>query len=1832
MERYVCIHGHFYQPPRENAWLETVELQDSAYPFHDWNERITAECYSPNAVARILDGSGKIMRLANNYSKISFNFGPTLLSWFETKAPDVYRAILDADVESQKRFSGHGSAVAQAYNHMILPLANRRDKITQITWGIRDFETRFKRKPEGLWLAETAVDLESLDIMAGAGIRFTILSPYQAGRIRKIGQKDWHDATGGHIDPSRPYLQRLPSGRSIAIFFYDGPLSRAVAFEKLLTRGEDFANRLMQGFSDGRDWPQLVHIATDGESYGHHHPHGDMGLAYALQHLEVSNGVKLTNYGEYLERHPPTHEVEIVENTAWSCSHGIERWRSNCGCNSGRQGWNQEWRGPLRKALDWLRDSLTPHFERKAAPLLKDPWDARDEYVRVILDRSNEGLDRFFHANSKRNLNAENRATVLKLLEMQRHAMLMYTSCGWFFDEISGIETVQIIQYAGRAIQLGEELFGENFEKGFLERIELAKSNVPENKNGRVIYEKFIKPAMINWDTIAAHYAVSSLFENYEPQTRVFCYNVEREDFHSFEAGRAKLIVGRARMVSNITRESASVTFGAVHIGDHHVSCGVRDYKGSESYDTLVQEMKETFQRADFSEIIRLLDRGFGDSTYSLKSLFKDEQRKVTKQVLQGSQVEAEHAYSRLYEQNLPTMRYLHSIGVPLPRTYQMAADFVINKDLRWALEEDEPNPKQIRSLTNEAAVWNVPLDSAGLGYRFSRTIGRMAERFRENPGDLPRLRMLGATVELAKSLPFEVNLWRCQNFFIDVMNSACPAFRVRAEDGEEDALLWFQEFVALGDKLGIDVSALKKKNQAAPDGPRTVKGAVRDLLAVRLVPTATYRLQFHKGFTFRDAESIVAYLHDLGITDAYASPILQATPGSMHGYDICDHSHINPELGGEEAFNGFSAELRKRGMGLILDVVPNHMGIGHSSNKWWMDVLENGPSSIHAVNFDIDWHPVNPNLDGKVLLPLLEDQYGSVLESGKIKLKYDDGAFMLGYHDFSLPVAPRSYPLILELVLEELVKTLGPDHDAVLELQSILTALSYLPPRKQLPARKMIERNREKEIIKRRLTALILAHSEARTAMETVVFRYNGSTRDPSSFDLLDKLVESQAYRLVYWRVATEEINYRRFFDINDLAAIRVELPEVFHSTHELVLKLLAEGKATGLRIDHPDGLWNPGSYFRRLQESYLLNRVQRLLGPDRKRDGLEQEVANLLSAHLANVKSPQSILPLYVVAEKILGENEPLPPDWAVSGTTGYDFLNAVNWLFVNEANASSFDDIYSKFIGAKFDFTEMVISSQKMILLISMASELNALGHQLDRISERNRRYRDYTLNSLTFAIREIIACLLIYRTYITDASPVALRDRLFIEGAVELAKKKNPRTPEAIFDFICDTLLLRNLQVFHEADRPGIIDWVMKFQQLTGPVLAKAMEDTTFYIYNRLASLNDVGGNPGLFGLSVHEFHRQNTERNARWPHAMLTTSTHDTKRSEDVRARLNVLSEIPDAWRAALERWRPMNTAKKTIVENVPAPSANDEYLLYQTLIGAWPIEPMDAAARALFRERIVRYMQKATKEAKVHTSWINPHEEYDEAVRLFVERLLPDASDDPFLVDFTAFQRRIAWLGFLNSLSQVLLKLTSPGVPDTYQGTELWDLSLVDPDNRRPVDFQLRRRLLAEMKAQIDKAGDNRAAFLGDLLKNMPDGRVKLFLTHCALNFRREHQELFLDGSYQAIEVRGEKRDHVCAFMRVLAGKIALVVVPRLCAPLTGETETVPLGPSVWKDTRLVLPIPVGGERYRNIFTGELLAADERTPESGLLLANIFRNFPVALLTTCDRIKPPAMG
>jgi alpha-amylase/alpha-mannosidase (GH57 family) len=806
-ERYVCIHGHFYQPPRENPWLEAIEVQDSAYPYHDWNERISAECYAPNAVSRILNGDARIERIVNNYSKISFNFGPTLLAWLEQKAPETYRAILAADRESQENFGGHGSALAQAYNHVILPLASRRDKYTQVLWGIRDFESRFGRQPEGMWLSETAVDLETLEILAEQGIKFTILAPHQARRIRSIRGRAWRDVSGGRIDPSMPYRLRLGTGRAINVFFYDGPISRAVAFEGLLRRGEDLAGRMIGAFSDSRAWPQLVHIATDGETYGHHQSYGDMALAYAIHHIERNGLARLTNYGQHLERFPPICEVQILENTSWSCPHGLERWRRDCGCHSGRHSnWKQQWRAPLRTALDWLRDRAAGLYGREGARLFQDPWIARNNYIDVILNRSPATIDEFLRRHAKRDLIRDEEVRALKLLELQRHAMLMYTSCGWFFDELSDIETVQILQYAGRVVQLSRDLLQSDLEPEFLERLEPARSNVPQYRDGRLVYEKFVRPAMIDLQKVGAHYAVSALFENYGPETRTYCYRVRRDDFRLLSAGKTRLALGRARITSEITRESTSLTFGVVHLGQHNITGGVGQFQGDESFRELSREMVEGFERGDFSELLRVVDKNFGSGCYTLKLLFRDEQRKILNLVLESTLAEAEASCRQVYDNHVSLMRFVAGLGMPLPRGLRMTAESALNADFCRALKADTLEVQRINALLGETRRVGVLVDEATLEFTLRRKIERLATEFRAQPNELSVLKALETAVDLARSLPFEVNLWAAQNAFYQTLQSSYPEFCARVNRGEEDAREWVNRFRSLGDRLSVRV------------------------------------------------------------------------------------------------------------------------------------------------------------------------------------------------------------------------------------------------------------------------------------------------------------------------------------------------------------------------------------------------------------------------------------------------------------------------------------------------------------------------------------------------------------------------------------------------------------------------------------------------------------------------------------------------------------------------------------------------------------------------------------------------------------------------------------------------------------------------------------------------------------------------------------------------------------------------------------------------------------------------------------------------------------------
>ncbi|MBE0503673.1 MAG: malto-oligosyltrehalose synthase [Desulfuromonadales bacterium] len=982
-------------------------------------------------------------------------------------------------------------------------------------------------------------------------------------------------------------------------------------------------------------------------------------------------------------------------------------------------------------------------------------------------------------------------------------------------------------------------------------------------------------------------------------------------------------------------------------------------------------------------------------------------------------------------------------------------------------------------------------------------------------------------------------------------------------------------------------------------------------------IPLSTYRLQFNSDFSFSAAREILPYLQLLGISDIYASPYFKASPGSRHGYDILDQNSLNPEVGSEEEYEALVAELQRCSMGQILDIVPNHMCIEGQGNHFWLDVLENGPSSIYAHFFDIDWHPVKQELENKILIPILGDQYGAILENGELQLAFEEGSFFVYYYDNKLPIIPKAYSHILTLGIETLEQELLAESPQFQELMSIITALKHLPPTTEQDPERIIERYREKEIVKRRLWNLYQESLAISDFIDRNVVTCNGQPGEPHSFDLLDKLLREQVYRISHWRVATEEINYRRFFDINSLGAIRVEDPTVFAETHRLLFRLIATGKINGLRIDHADGLRNPEVYSQRLQASCFihLNRANAV------ETGDADEEATLRGRYEQMVAADPGYKPFYILGEKILLKSEKLPEGWAVFGTTGYDFANQVNGLFVDSGAAKSFEKIYSRFVQQRIDFQEVAYERKKLVMQVAMSSEINTLGHYLNRISEQNRHTRDFTLNSLIKSIIEVIACFPVYRTYI-NSFEVAERDRLYIEATIGRAKRQNPAISASVFDFIRDVLLLRFPDTVSDESRQVWLDFVKRFQQITGPVMAKGVEDTAFYVYNRLLSLNEVGGAPERFGISLEAFHGQNIERSKSRPLAMLASSTHDTKRSEDVRARINVLTEIPEQWREGLSRWSRQNRKHKVLIEGKLAPSRNEEYFLYQTLIGTWPFSPPATEEFATFRGRIKDYMLKALREAKTDTSWISPNAPYEAAVLAFIEAILKCSRHNHFLADFTAFQRLTAAAGIFNSLAQTLLKITSPGIPDFYQGNELWDFSLVDPDNRRLVDYSLRRRWLDDLLRR--EATDGPLATAQDVVASRQDGRIKLHLSCKALNFRRDHRALFESGRYLPLTVDGARHEHVCAFERALNGSSFLVVVPRLCSHLIENAEGLPLGPEVWAETRVLLPAETSPGRYRHIFSGEILEPTQEDGRGTLALAEIFATYPVALLERID--------
>lgn len=998
-----------------------------------------------------------------------------------------------------------------------------------------------------------------------------------------------------------------------------------------------------------------------------------------------------------------------------------------------------------------------------------------------------------------------------------------------------------------------------------------------------------------------------------------------------------------------------------------------------------------------------------------------------------------------------------------------------------------------------------------------------------------------------------------------------------------------------------------------SPDLSRAVSETIAGFLD-RPVPCATYRLQLNHTFTFRRAEAVAPYLAALGVSHVYVSPILTAVPGSMHGYDVVDYVALNLEIGTRSDFDSFVTTLHELGLKLIVDFVPNHMGIENGQNAWWQDVLEHGVQSPFADYFDIDWSPVKRELHGKVLLPFLGDQYGAVLERGELALVFENGTFRIDYGERPFPISPTTYPLILRKVEERLEGDLDPEAIDFLELRSVRAALDHLDAVLDSapvePDRKT--RRQEQTLAKHRLAALCERSPLVRRAVADVVVAMNGTSGDPTTFDALDEVLDHQNYRLSSWRVAAEEINYRRFFAINTLAAIRQEVPQVFDDTHCFLATLIADRQIDGLRIDHPDGLWDPAGYFRSLQRLVVGNAVRRRLDRDRPAPvaddawiGMRAEVHVAIDTALDEGTAAGNRWPLYVLAEKILEHGESLRDDWAVSGTVGYEFARAATSVFVNGDNRQLFDRLYVQYTGDRAGFHDLVYDMKQRMMHEAFASEINVLTNELNRISERDRHFRDFTLNNLRDALREILACFSVYRTYTTTAALGADdRDRRYIESAVSQAKRRNPTMDMSVFDFIADVMLSSAADDLVGLTRASRSQFGMKLQQLTGPVMAKGLEDTAFYRFNRLVSLNEVGGDPSRFGITVEEFHRQNWVRRRSWPAAMINSSTHDTKRAEDVRARIVVLSEIPAEWRAALTRWSRANRKLKRRVEGVLAPRRSDEYVIYQTLIGTWPLVELDADGWEGYVTRLQEYVVKVGREANQFTNWVNPDEAYESALTGFVAGMMDRQRSRAFLGDLGSFIDRVADPGLRNALGQHVLKLTSPGVPDVYQGTELWDDSLVDPDNRRPVDFDAR-------SVTLHAVGD-----LPALWNDRRSGSVKLAVTVKLLEARARHPYLFAEGDYLPLNVIGDRARHVIAFSRHWERQQMIVVVARLTADLDLDHDE-----SVWADTRIVLLDGGDGTTFVDVLTGatpSISTANDDGP--AILLSQLLAQLPVAVL------------
>jgi (1->4)-alpha-D-glucan 1-alpha-D-glucosylmutase len=947
-------------------------------------------------------------------------------------------------------------------------------------------------------------------------------------------------------------------------------------------------------------------------------------------------------------------------------------------------------------------------------------------------------------------------------------------------------------------------------------------------------------------------------------------------------------------------------------------------------------------------------------------------------------------------------------------------------------------------------------------------------------------------------------------------------------------------------------------------------------------IPVSTYRLQFNKQFTFAEATRAISYLRRLGISHCYVSPYLKARPDSNHGYDIVDHTELNPEIGSHDDFERFTDELHRNGMGLITDIVPNHMAIMGSDNIWWLDVLENGQASYYASFFDIDWYPIKKSLQNKILVPVLGDHYGNILEQQELKLAFDadQGEFSVYYHQHRFPVDPQTYPFIMSSQHEQLLNYFAADDLVFLEYQTIDNSFSKLPLCTDRTEEKIEERKRDKEVFKKQLAKLC---ADSPPLIEFINFRVAQINRIAGETGELHALLEQQVYRLAYWRVAGDEINYRRFFDINELAGLRIEDEKVFTATHQLILSLIEQRKIQGLRIDHADGLYDPVAYYQRLNN----------------------KIATIL-----NTGAGQDTPSIYIVAEKIVANYEYLSNNWPIHGTTGYEFANIVIGVFIDGSAEKLLTHCYARFIEHRQDFDELVYLAKKQVMTTALASELNVLANLLSKIADASSKTRDYTLYALRNALSEVIACFPVYRTYI-NSQAVSKEDSQYIKWAVDQGKQRSWAADKTVFEFIRNLLLLEHDSVVSGMD---LLRFVMKFQQYTPQVMAKGYEDTGLYRYNRLISLNEVGGDPRCFGNSVNAFHYFNQARLKKWPHTMLSLSTHDTKRSADVRARINVLSEIPQQWQDAVLRWQRLNRFKKTKMNRIVI-ARNDEYLFYQILIGTWPLTSLTDAESADYQDRIKSYMIKAIREAKQYSSWLNPNEDYEQAVGQFVRRCL-DASVNPlFLRDFTEFERRIRKPGLYNALAQAVLHLTSPGVPDIYQGNELWQFTLVDPDNRRPVDFNKNKQLLTEMEAMLAKPGLERPQFIGSLLENMEDGRIKLFVIMQCLYFRGQYAALFRDGEYLKINVHGTGADQLLAFARKDQNNLAIIVVPRLMTHLLNQSLD-----DVWADTWLELP-DNAPRHYQELFSQCRITAEPGEDYLQLCVHAPLKLFPLAILS-----------